>query len=322
MDGPVNALHVFDDNLIAGGQFYQAGGTPAFSVAQWNGSQWTSLGGGISGLVYTLMPYHEILYAGGFFEQAGGSWISNLARWDGQTWLPLDSGVDGYVYCLLGHLQGLHVGGRFSRAGSTRSSDIAVWVDDATPIGVSDLVATWTSEGAVLSWDVSMIEHTPTWFLVQRAADAEGPYRLIREIECDAPGRQSIIDRQALSDSDLWYRICASDHTGVSSCSAATLLQRVYTDSSIGLGRVAFVQKNTVRIECLHGHQKEPASLAIFDVRGRKVRGLFRNRAMSGVNVVDWDLTMGSGVPVPNGLYFLRFNVGQRLFRRKIVVAR
>ena len=42
----VNALAVLGGNVYAGGDFASASGTPANSVAKWNGSSWSELGSG------------------------------------------------------------------------------------------------------------------------------------------------------------------------------------------------------------------------------------------------------------------------------------
>jgi hypothetical protein len=112
----VRSLTVFDDGsgpaLYAGGDFTQAGGSPASNIAKWDGSSWSPLGSGLGASEFssaearTLTVFDDgtgpSLYAGGSFTQAGGvPAASNIARWDGLLWSPLQSGgVSNGVYAL------------------------------------------------------------------------------------------------------------------------------------------------------------------------------------------------------------------------------
>jgi hypothetical protein len=48
-------------------------------------------------------------------------------------------------------------------------------------------------------------------------------------------------------------------------------------------------------------------SLAVFDIRGRLVRSLYRGWGNAGVAELEWDGRDERGVDVPGGVYFLRF---------------
>ena len=77
---PVNALCVFNGDLIAGGQFTVAGGALSNRIARWDGTEWSSLSGpsgtGIGDTVNVFGVYDDWLVAGGRFTEAGGisSW--------------------------------------------------------------------------------------------------------------------------------------------------------------------------------------------------------------------------------------------------------
>ena len=83
------ALPIYDDGagpaLYAGGDFTSAGGVSANRIARWNGTSWSALGGGLSGLVGALAVHDDgagaALYAGGAFLRATDSGDSYLARW-------------------------------------------------------------------------------------------------------------------------------------------------------------------------------------------------------------------------------------------------
>lgn len=95
MNDDVRALLVTaSGELIAGGEFTTADGSPANRVARWNGTTWLPLGSGCDGDVNALaeLPNGDIV-AGGEFLTAGGAAVNNIARWDGSSWQPMQTGV-------------------------------------------------------------------------------------------------------------------------------------------------------------------------------------------------------------------------------------
>lgn len=119
----VAALAVLGGDLYVAGNFTTAGGIAATNIAKWDGSSWSSLGGGIytpfnQGQLSALAVSGADLYAGGRFTRAGGSAANNIAKWNGTSWSALGSGINNDVYALA-------VSGGELYAGS--SSTIAKW---------------------------------------------------------------------------------------------------------------------------------------------------------------------------------------------------
>jgi len=81
MNNTVCGLTVYDGKLIAGGDFFTAGGVAANRVASWDGSSWSPLGSGMSSWVNALTVYDGRLIAGGSFTTAGGKVSAYLAAW-------------------------------------------------------------------------------------------------------------------------------------------------------------------------------------------------------------------------------------------------
>ena len=141
----VHALAVFDDGsgpaLYAGGLFDTAGDVGASGIARWDGTGWSPLGAGVSGVVNALAVFDDgngpALYAGGTFDTAGGVDVHGIARWDGAHWSSLGSGATGgigdlpRVHALAvfddGSGPALYAGGHFSHAGGRPSAFIAKW---------------------------------------------------------------------------------------------------------------------------------------------------------------------------------------------------
>ena len=91
----IEAMVLFDDGsglaLYAAGGFTNVSGTPANSVAKWDGNAWTAVGGGFVGSVNDLCVFDDgtgpALYAAG--SLSGFS----VRRWTGTTWAPVSGGT-------------------------------------------------------------------------------------------------------------------------------------------------------------------------------------------------------------------------------------
>jgi hypothetical protein len=141
--GFVRSLATFDDGsgqaLYAGGDFFDAGGSPASGIARWSGASWSALASGVSGVnfdsVYALAVHDDgsgpALFVGGRFDSAGGIAAPNIARWDGHAWSALGAGTSGLVKALAVFDDGsgpkLYAGGSFTTAGGSPAAGIARW---------------------------------------------------------------------------------------------------------------------------------------------------------------------------------------------------
>ncbi len=89
--GTVHAVTAYNGELIAGGDFYTAGGVSCHNIARWDGNVWQPLGLGLydpyhGSNVSALTVYAGDLIAGGGFSNSGGVECNNIARWDGSVW--------------------------------------------------------------------------------------------------------------------------------------------------------------------------------------------------------------------------------------------
>jgi len=154
--GDVLALAVFDDGqgdgatLCVGGDFTTADGLCMSSIGAWTGSEWRSLGTGLSGEVRALVAFDDgdgpaLIVGGEFLGLGGAPPLNHIARWDGATWSSL-GGMDGPVNALAVYDDGqgagpvLYAGGEFLTAGGVAAKRIARWDG-----------STWSKLGAGLS---------------------------------------------------------------------------------------------------------------------------------------------------------------------------
>ena len=126
--------------LYVTGNFTQAGGQAATSLARWDGTGWSALGGGLSQSNFFGVNGHTVLgfddgtgpalYVGGAFDRAGGQPVSNFARWNGSAWQ--DIGGSALVVLATAVLDdgtgpALYAGGGFQSFGGVDANRVARW---------------------------------------------------------------------------------------------------------------------------------------------------------------------------------------------------
>jgi hypothetical protein len=127
VDGSVLDLAQWDGALLAVGYFTSINGVPLASVARYNGTSWSGVGGGAGSTVHVACAYGDDLVIGGSFIAVGGVPAARIARWDGTAWWPLGQGLNGTVYALLADGPCLVAGGSFTQAGGLPAANVAVW---------------------------------------------------------------------------------------------------------------------------------------------------------------------------------------------------
>lgn len=134
VDGEIHAAVVYQDLLVVGGEFTEAGDHVVSHVAAWNGTAWIALGGGPDGPVHALAVHEGTLYAGGRFTEADGERAVGLAWWNGATWEGVTDGLRATgtggavdVRALWSSGDDLYLGGRFSHAGELAVGGLACW---------------------------------------------------------------------------------------------------------------------------------------------------------------------------------------------------
>ncbi len=164
INGEVNALTVYNGNLIAGGQFTEAGGVSVKNIAQWNDTDWAKIGNGLNTSVSSLITYNNVLIAGcpglgifqwngiswtqiaagnsqsypftvynnnlivaGNFDSIGGTKANGLAQWNGTTWSAIDTGKHSRILSLTTYNGNLVAAGDFLQISGTTDTAIAEW---------------------------------------------------------------------------------------------------------------------------------------------------------------------------------------------------
>lgn len=121
----VEAMATFEDDLIVGGSFANAGGVPANKIARWDGTLWSAMGAGSLSTVSGILELDGELFANGYW-----SGQQTLGRWNGTDFVPLGTGVSGAVQILygLGSYQGDPVmGGSYTTVNGVAANNVARW---------------------------------------------------------------------------------------------------------------------------------------------------------------------------------------------------
>lgn len=139
----VNALVRSSSGILyAGGSFEAAGGVSAASIAAWNGTSWSPLGGGVASCYYFTAPNQcgtsdandgavnalvvsgSALLVGGSFNEAGGKAAGGLAEWNGSAWSTpfgstLSGSSGGTVESIALNGSTIYIGGSFDHVGGS-----------------------------------------------------------------------------------------------------------------------------------------------------------------------------------------------------------
>ena len=124
----------YNGELVVCGEFDQNGDSTILGIARWDGSQWHSLGSGLTtpffGQVinpHQMEVFNGNLYVCGNFQQAGGVQVNGVAVWNGSTWSALGDGFNSTVYALGVYNNELYAGGDFTASGTTSLGTIGKW---------------------------------------------------------------------------------------------------------------------------------------------------------------------------------------------------
>jgi hypothetical protein len=141
----------YNNELYVGGNFN--GGIGMQDIAKFDGTNWVSVGGGLSGantVVDDMIVFNNELYISGHFLTMYGDPGNLIARWDGASWSSLGTGLDG-GNCIEMHIfkNKLYVGGSLITAGGMFVNNSAIWTGTGWTgfgAGFNNTVTTFASE--------------------------------------------------------------------------------------------------------------------------------------------------------------------------------
>jgi hypothetical protein len=199
------------------------------------------------------------------------------------------------------------VGGEFSVAGLRASHNAAFWDPATTPISVESFVATSRVSVVELSWRLAPAAVISLRsVIVQRAVDADGPFAAVA-------ARLTPAASASFVGSDDGTRSFTFPLAVTLSPLPRTLALQVEPNPA---GSNAVLIRFSMRASGIH------ATLAVYDVAGRRIRRLHVESVASGDHVLTWNGLDERGNRVGRGVYLVRLQVGERTISTKLVLAR
>ncbi|MBN4076548.1 hypothetical protein JYT16_02400, partial [Gemmatimonas aurantiaca] len=124
-EGSVLGMAIYNGELIVGGNFTQADGTPVNYVARWDGDSWEPMGSGAPDQVNVVsVEMGKLTIAGG----ASFGYPGFVSQWDGTQWIELGPGsFGGHILALASYDCNLYAGSSYERGTYANSSGIAKW---------------------------------------------------------------------------------------------------------------------------------------------------------------------------------------------------
>lgn len=333
-NGYVNALTAYQGEVVAGGSFTLSDGTAVNHVARWDGAAWQPLGAGIGGTmayaVKALRGTTTDLYVGGDFIEAGGAPAAGLAVWDGAAWAEFEGGVSGgnnlrpTVETFLVHDGDLYLGGNFALAGDAPSCCIARWVDGAL---VPNRVSGFRAEPAVrggqpavaLAWESPVPVDAGAFRLQARTGRvawdvAHGTEDGRRFTAMDQSPRLAAAGR-------VQYALAFREDGGAWTTVEETAVALEVPQAPVVLSAVPNPFNPSTRITFVVA-QEGRATLAVYDLVGRRVVVLADQAFTVGTHAATWDGLDGQGRAVSAGTYVVRLATEQGVRSVKVTLVK
>lgn len=130
----VACMEVYQNELYVAGSFETADGNSDNYIQKWNGTTWSSVGGGVlgfgggNGQIHSMKVIDGKLFVTGVFDTAGGVAASKIASWDGADWCGYGSTFNNTITAIESYQGQIYVGGGFTLIDSDTISRIAKWI--------------------------------------------------------------------------------------------------------------------------------------------------------------------------------------------------
>ncbi len=347
-----NAARVWNDALYVGGLFRYAGADSldVQSIASWDGTSWSDVALGVTGVVEGMSEYNGNLIVYGEFEGAGIASARNVAQYDGTEWSVFGTGtlngVNGPVYSATVWGDKLIVGGAFTSTGAGRVVfNVAMWdptVPAWLPMGrgfAGDVLAVTTYQDQVYA--AGLFSEAEGRWTTQPAAEAPGAVSHISMGVDGADGAQLVYYDEtnadlvhAIQDGDDWLTSTIDSGGDVGQYADFVLTESgeghvAYYDATSGdlkyatrpleewlIETVAGDTAN-VGVECSIGlnRQNRPV-IAFMDVTANTLKLAFQIPSLTEPGTYDWQFRSAlmdpTGVPIDPVGYWTDLAVDSR----------
>ena len=343
--GDVVVTGSFRNTANFGGSDLTSAGNQDIYLAKFDGGgnhQWSKRFGGtevdialgiardLDGMVVAGRFSNTVDFGGGGLTSAGNSHDIFLANYDqdgDHLWsgsfggtgvdIPNALAVDATDAVLVaGYFSGTTYLGGLNLA-SAGTDDIFVakyWQDETVPVFIGAFAARPRGGAAGLRWELRSDEVIGGLTLTRRRG--AGPATAI--VSRLAPATRSYTDMSVEPGETYHYELVVQTVDGKefrSQIATITIPTRrlVLRQNSPN----PFTPQTTISFTLAEAH---PATLTVYDSRGRRVRTLLRRSLRVGDIDVTWDGRDDEGAIVSSGVYFYRLHAGERILTKKMVL--
>jgi hypothetical protein len=273
-------------DLVVAGGFTSLGGIPSSNVIRFDDPSWSDFAPALPGVVETLGALPD----GGLAATYDTGTERRVATWDGAAWTYLAGDFDGPIHAMVWHQNRLVVAGHFTHIGPYEAAGIAVWAVDSWA-GVGSGLGNWRS----------------LYGKVDLASTSHGLY---------AAGAMRTAGGHRTGGLAAWtgdLRLIQSP--------APVPDEVPHPRNPFGLKAYPnpFNPRTALSWDL-------PAAgsmtLAVYDVRGMRVRTLVVDNRPAGKGEASWDGTLEDGRAAPSGIYHLRLEWNGQTASRKLTLVR
>ena len=327
----VAAIAFQDDYVYVGGDFTNVNGIPAFSIARWNSvtDTWDSVGRGINGQVFAVIPDGEDLYVGGRFLGAGellagpARGARNVARWKDGAWATMGEGVNEVVWDMVLDKGKVYAGGNFDSAGTLPTNHVVAWDiaseqwenlgeglnKDFVPI-VSSLSTNGQyiyAGGNFARTGFDSVSNIARWDGSRWNPLGSGVDNYVYVVDVDK-NKVYVAGAfvQAGGKSSFYFGIYSDPILSIEDRSGNQQVQLNQTTPN------PFVNETTIRFKT---SRYDHVSLKIFDINGKQIARLIENALPAGDHRIVWE----PGQEVTSGVYVVRLETGEDVLAEKII---
>ncbi|HPF69169.1 MAG TPA: FlgD immunoglobulin-like domain containing protein [Candidatus Krumholzibacteria bacterium] len=286
-NGALIATTEADGQLIAAGSFTTINGVTTGNVARLTGGAWVGIGSTVPGLNVAAVAGTE---PGRFAAAVRTTYsVHNVWAFDGTDWSMLPGDFNGAVEEVVYHRGRIFALGRFTQAGPTPASGIALWTGER-----------WAAVGSGLGGG--------SYGDLVTDARSDGTNLIIAGSFTHAGGRPSCGLAEWTGDPTLF--------TGIpSGVPEAPADRRLLGDARPN----PFNPRTTIALTLpTAGH----ATVAVYDLRGRRVCVLVDGALEAGTHALTWDGADDAGRAMPSGVYFARATAAGSTGTTKLALVR
>lgn len=148
----VDAMTIFNNELVVAGDFDMAGNIPANNIASWDGTIFKTFGSGIKRRVLALVEYNGELYAAGDFDSAGTNPMNYISKWSSGVSVNENENVSEIQIYPNPVSENCHI-----RLSLSRNENISITIVDVTGKKVSTITENqeFTAGGHHLMWNTN-----------------------------------------------------------------------------------------------------------------------------------------------------------------------